>query len=145
MITFPLRKRVTVMHPGLVARHNSVQVSQIFYNETQKFWSALYMWIHIWALVSICSTQVKATRTIYSFSVRIRWITMREMCRRASRALVDKCQSSVTAQTVLMFVSVIAFLVDHLFFFSHSNASFRFFENAECHFGIVSSAIHSDP
>ncbi len=42
-----IREWVLVMHPGLIVRHHFVQVSQIFCNETQKFWSALYMDSHL--------------------------------------------------------------------------------------------------
>ncbi len=51
----------------------AVKYASFFHDETQKFWSALYTdsQIHIWSLVSMCSTQVEATRIISGFIVRI--------------------------------------------------------------------------
>ncbi len=93
----------------------------------------------------MCSTQLEATLTISSFSARMWWITVWGMCRRSSRALVEKCRSSsVTAQTVLILISMID---THTWkpFFSHSDALFRYFGNVECYLCVVDSAIHSDP
>ncbi len=87
---FPRSKRVIVMHPGLIAHNYSVQVSRIFCHKMQKFWCTLSIRIRIWSLVSMSGNQVEAMYTISSFSVRIQWIIVQGMCRRASRALVDK-------------------------------------------------------
>ncbi len=99
--------------------------------------------IYIWSLVSICCTQVEAMCTISSSSVRIWWIIIWRMCRRASRALVDKCRvSSITAQ---MNVDFQDWVRGQPPFFSQSGVSFRFFENAECDLSTDDSVIHSDP
>ncbi len=95
--------------------------------------------------IALYDLRIKATHTIFSFSVWIRWIIIQGMCRRAStRAVVNKCRlSSITAQIVLIFISVID-IHGRPPFFSHSGASFRFFGNVECHLCIADSAIYSN-
>ncbi len=100
------------------------------------------MWIHIWSLVSMCSTQVE-TKHITSFSVRIQYIIVQGMCRRACSTLVDEYWlSSITDRIVLMFIPMIDICGWPPF--SCSGASFMFFENAEYHLCIINSSIHSD-
>ncbi len=47
MHTFLLSEQVIMVHPCLIACHHSVQVICIFCNKTQKFWSALYVDLHL--------------------------------------------------------------------------------------------------
>ncbi len=57
---------------------------------------------------------------------------------------VEECRlSSITARTILIFISVMD-VCNRPSFFSHSGASFTFFKNVECLFCIIDSAIHSN-
>ncbi len=94
-------------------------------------------------LVSICGAQVEVTCTISSFSVRMRWSIIQGMWRRTPRAFVDRCQSSsITAEMVLLMFVFMINVCSWPPFYSHSDASVRFFENVECRLCIVDTAIH---
>ncbi len=145
MLTFPFSEWVVGMHPGFISCHHSVQVSRIFCNETRKCWSILYTDLHLITSEHVWYPRRGHTHHLQYLCENTMDYHLRDVpIGEPSRTLADKCQfSSITAQIVLMFVSMIG-IRGWPPFSSCSSASFRFFENVKCHWCIVNSAIHSD-
>ncbi len=142
MITFPQKECVIVRHQGLIGGHQSIQVSRTFYNETQKYWNAFYMDSHL-----ISCKHIEYPSSGHRQHLTSMWEYNGLSSEGCLGYPLEPKWTNADHQLLLEWYRCsfpwAMFVVDHLFF-SHNSASFRCFENVECHLCTADSAVPPD-